>query len=88
MKRTVLIIIFISMTAVWAVEESQIETETYDSITASADFNYKPVYEDVKYGSHDLIEDIKVSAVEGAAFGFLYSLFYVLNFTDSKKLLH
>ena len=64
------------LAAVCAAQVSE-DNETYESITTSVDFNYKPEYVDMGYEKHDLFEDIKVSVVEGAAIGFFYSLFYV-----------
>ncbi len=49
----------------------------YGGITSTAEFNYRPEYVPMNYAQNKLFEDIKVSAVSGAAFGFLYSLLYV-----------
>ncbi len=53
------------------------ETGLYSGITSTAEFNYRPEYVPMNYSHNKLFEDIKVSAVSGAAFGFLYSLLYV-----------
>jgi hypothetical protein len=50
------------------VDEGQ---ESYDSLTTTADFNYRPAYVESRYHKNELYQDIAVSAVEAVPFGFL-----------------
>jgi hypothetical protein len=50
------------------VDEGQL---AYDSLTGTADFNYRPAYVESKYSRNELLQDIAVSAVEAVPFGFL-----------------
>ena len=45
----------------------------YNSLTKSADYAAKPVFKPMAYTRNDLIEDIKVTAIESIPFGFLYT---------------
>jgi len=45
----------------------------YHSLTVSADYTAKPVFKPMAYTKNDLIEDIKVTAIESIPFGFLYT---------------
>lgn len=45
----------------------------YNSLTSTADFSVKPVFEQMKYEKNYPIQDAAVSAVEAVPFGFLFT---------------
>ncbi|MBN2755156.1 MAG: hypothetical protein JXR81_09905 [Candidatus Goldbacteria bacterium] len=56
------------------------DTDFYYSVTSSAEYaesSNMPVFEPVKYGKNNLIEDAKVSLVQAVPFGFLLSTLYI-----------
>jgi hypothetical protein len=58
-----------------AADDSEMSTLTddtfyYSSLTNSADFKFKPVYQPASFTANELFEDIKVTAVESIPFGF------------------
>jgi hypothetical protein len=54
----------------WTMQD---DTVFYNSLTVTADYSQRPVFKPMAYTKHDLIEDIKVSAVESIPFGFMYT---------------
>ncbi len=61
--------------ALKAADESEMSTLTddtvyYSSLTNSAEFTYKPVYQPVSFTANEWFEDVKVTAVESIPFGF------------------
>ena len=54
----------------WTMQD---DTAFYNSLTKSADYTSKPVFKPMAYTGHDLVEDIKVTAVESIPFGFIYT---------------
>ena len=54
----------------WTMQD---DVKFYNSITVSADYAARPVFKPMAYTPHDLVEDIKVSAIESVPFGFLYT---------------
>jgi hypothetical protein len=61
-------------TAVVAVTTTADEGEiAYNSLTSTADFNYKPAFDAIKYEKNFPIQDIAVSAIEAVPFGFLFT---------------
>jgi len=58
-----------------AADDSEMSTLTddtfyYSSLTNSAEFKFKPVYQPASFTANELFEDIKVTAVESIPFGF------------------
>lgn len=61
--------------ALWAADDNEMSTLTddtlyYRSLTTSAEFTFKPVYQPASFTANELFEDIKVTAVESVPFGF------------------
>lgn len=54
----------------WTMQD---DVSFYRSLTVSADYSTRPVFKPMAYTDHDLIEDIKVTAIESIPFGFLYT---------------
>jgi hypothetical protein len=78
MKKTAIcIIVSLLVSCLYASEEEMWtmtnDTAFYNSVTKSAEFNYKMAYNPVSFSSHDMFQDIKVSAVESVPFAFLYT---------------
>lgn len=80
MKKHIAVIAFVFMfNYVFASETEgdawtmQDDVTFYNSLTVTADYSQRPVFKPMAYTKHDLIEDIKVSAVESIPFGFVYT---------------
>ncbi len=72
MKRIfIVLIILIAVAAAAAAEDADEGEIAYNALTKTADFNYKPEYDALKYQPNYLIQDIEVSAIEAIPFGFI-----------------
>jgi len=60
----------------------------YQSLTNTADFNYRPVFQEREENSNDFFEDVKVTMVESIPFAFLYTLagIYIYNAVEQGTL--
>ena len=54
----------------WTMQD---DTAYYNSLTVSADYTQRVAFKPMSYTKHELIEDIKVTAIEAIPFGFLYT---------------
>lgn len=54
----------------WTMQD---DVSFYNSLTVSAEYTSKPVFKPMAYTNHNLIEDIKVTAIESIPFGFIYT---------------
>lgn len=67
----VILLLLLSFAAAASAEEADEGQEAYDSLTSTADFNYRPAFVETKYSNNELFLDIAVSAVEAVPFGFI-----------------
>jgi hypothetical protein len=67
------LIAFMCLAGAYAAEDKDVDegAAAYKALTSTADFNYRPEYEKIKYQKNNLIQDIAVTAIESIPFGFL-----------------
>jgi hypothetical protein len=75
-KKTISILLLFLLPVFLLAEEEDMYTMSddlsyYAAITRSADYTVKPEFKPLPYSKHDLIEDIKVTAVESIPFAFI-----------------
>ena len=78
MKKTIVLLALISIFGFLYAEEDDMYTMSddisyYASLTNTADYAVKPLFAPMPYSKHNLIDDIKVTAIESIPFGFLYT---------------